>query len=134
MFFATARIRQMTDEIAVQLVNIDAPEIVNLLALKVEHLATRDHGDMDAFAIQYIAVHDRPPVQGWTSVKGCARWPAIARQIVRWLRGPLSPSTLSLRYAGFIGALQSSYLRAKSRDLTNCVVMVLPRWKLASGR
>ena len=64
MFFAAARIRQMTDEIAVQLVNIDAPKIVKLFALKAENLATCDHGDMDAFAIQYIAIHDLPPVPG----------------------------------------------------------------------
>jgi hypothetical protein len=53
----------MTDEVAVQLVNVDTPEIVELLAPKAEHLATIDHGDMDAVAIQYIAIHKRPPMQ-----------------------------------------------------------------------
>jgi hypothetical protein len=33
------------------------------LAPKAEHLATIDHGDMDAFAIQNIEIHDRPPMQ-----------------------------------------------------------------------
>jgi hypothetical protein len=53
----------MTDEVPVQLVNIGTPEIVKLLALKAEHLVTCDHGHMDAFAVQYVAHHDRPPVQ-----------------------------------------------------------------------
>ena len=53
----------MTDEIAVQLVNVDTPEIVKLLALKTKHLVTSDHGDMDAFAIQYVAIYDRPPMR-----------------------------------------------------------------------
>jgi hypothetical protein len=58
MFFGTARIWQMTDEVAVQLVYVDTSEIVQLLAPKAEHLATIDHSDMDAFAIQYVAIHD----------------------------------------------------------------------------
>jgi hypothetical protein len=53
----------MTDEVAVQLVNVDTPEIVKLLTLKVKHLATWNQGDMDAFAIQYVANHDRAPIQ-----------------------------------------------------------------------
>src|SRR5258705_13325675 len=36
---------------------------------------------MDAFAVQYIAVHDRRPIEV-PPPKGCACWPAIARQIV----------------------------------------------------
>jgi hypothetical protein len=75
MFRAAASIRQMTDEVAVQLVNVDTPEIVKLSALKVKHLVTYDHGDMDAFAVQYVAIHGRPPVQG----KDCACRKAIAR-------------------------------------------------------
>jgi hypothetical protein len=63
MFLGAARIRQMTDEVAVQPVNVDTPQIVKLLALKVEHLVTIDHGDMDAVAIQNVAIHDRPPIQ-----------------------------------------------------------------------
>jgi hypothetical protein len=53
----------MTDEVAVQLINVDTPEIVKLLALKAKHFATGDHGDLDAFAIQYVAIHDRPPMR-----------------------------------------------------------------------
>jgi hypothetical protein len=35
---------------------------------------------MDAFAVEYIAVHDRPPIEV-PHGKGCACWTAIARQI-----------------------------------------------------
>jgi hypothetical protein len=48
----------MTDEVAVQHVNVGAPEIVKLLALKAEHLVTCDNGDMDALAVQYVSIHD----------------------------------------------------------------------------
>jgi hypothetical protein len=51
----------MTDEVAIQLVNFDTPQNVELLAPKAKHLVTRDHRDMDAFTIQYVAIHDRPP-------------------------------------------------------------------------
>src|SRR5260221_6453993 len=39
---------------------------------------------MDAFAVEYIAVHDRPPIEV-PHAKGCACWAAIARQIARGL-------------------------------------------------
>jgi hypothetical protein len=61
MLLDAARIRQMTDEVAVQLVNFDTPQNVELLAPKAKHLVTPDHRDMDAFTIQYVAIHDRPP-------------------------------------------------------------------------
>jgi hypothetical protein len=51
----------MADQVTVQLVNVDTPKIVKFLALKAKHLVTCDHCDMDAFAIQYVAIHDRPP-------------------------------------------------------------------------
>src|SRR5713226_236859 len=35
---------------------------------------------MDALAVEYIAVHDRPPIEV-PHGKGCACWAAIARQI-----------------------------------------------------
>jgi hypothetical protein len=66
MFVGAAPIRQMTDEVAIQFVNVDTPQIVKLLALKAKHLVTIDHGDMDAVAIQYIAIHDRPPIQEYS--------------------------------------------------------------------
>jgi hypothetical protein len=58
MFISAARVRQMTNEVAVQLVNVDTPKVVKLLALKAEDLATCDHGDMDALAIHYVEIHD----------------------------------------------------------------------------
>jgi hypothetical protein len=42
----------------------------------------------------------------------------------------VSPSCGGRKSASF----QSSYLLDKSPDLAKCVVMVLPRWKFASGR
>jgi hypothetical protein len=70
----------MTDEVAVQLVNIGTPEIVKLLALEAKYLVTCDNGDMDALAIQYVAIHDPPPIEVLHD-KGCACCPPIARQI-----------------------------------------------------
>jgi len=45
---------------------------------------------MDAFAVEYIAVHDRPPIEVPRG-KGCAWWAAIARQIALSAISP-SPS------------------------------------------
>jgi hypothetical protein len=50
------------------------------LTFEAEDRVTRDHADMDAFAVEYIAVHDRPPIEV-PHAKGCACWAAIARQI-----------------------------------------------------
>jgi hypothetical protein len=61
MLLDAARIRQMTDEVPVQLVKFDTAQNVKLLAPKAKHLVTRDYRDMDAFTIQYVAIHDRPP-------------------------------------------------------------------------
>jgi hypothetical protein len=63
MLLDATRIRQMTDEVAVQLVNFGTAQNVKLLAPKAKHLVTRDHRDMDAFTIQYVAIHDRSPTQ-----------------------------------------------------------------------
>jgi hypothetical protein len=83
-----------------------------------------------ATAVEYFSVHDLPPIEGPRG-KGCACWAAIARQIAVGL----FPLHLQPQLCWpLIGALQSSYLRAKSPDLPRCVMMVLPRRKLASGR
>src|ERR1700730_15372619 len=37
-------------------------KIVELLTFKAEDRVVHDHADMYAFAIDYIAVHDRPPL------------------------------------------------------------------------
>src|SRR5258707_2077901 len=76
----TARIRQMTNQVAIQLVNVRTLKIVKLLTFEAEDRVTRNHADMDAFAVEYIAVHDRPPIEV-PHAKGCACWAAIARQI-----------------------------------------------------
>jgi hypothetical protein len=107
MFFGTARIWQMTDEVAVQLVNVDTPKIVKFLALKAKHLVTCDHGDMDAFAIQYVAIHDPPPMHGRPRRKGCACCPAIARQIARYFPFTFSPPHLD--FVGIVALAQFSH-------------------------
>jgi hypothetical protein len=50
------------------------------LTFEAEDRVARDHADMDALAVEYIAVHDRPPIEV-PHGKGCACWAAIARQI-----------------------------------------------------
>src|SRR5258708_5149250 len=65
-------------------------KIVKLLTFEAEDRVTRNHADMDAFAVEYIAVHDRPPIEV-PHAKGCACWAAIARQIALGLF-PLSPA------------------------------------------
>src|SRR5712671_2359111 len=46
-----------------QLVNVRTLKIVELLTFKAEDLVAHDHADMDAFAVEYIAVHDRRPLE-----------------------------------------------------------------------
>jgi hypothetical protein len=76
----TARIRQMSNQVAIQLVNVRPLKIVKLLTFEAEDRVARDHADMDAFAVEYIAVHDRPPIEA-PHGKGCACRVAIVRQI-----------------------------------------------------
>jgi hypothetical protein len=42
----------MTNQIAVQFVNLRALKIVKLLTFKAKDLVAQDHADMDAFAVQ----------------------------------------------------------------------------------
>jgi hypothetical protein len=126
MFLGAVHIRQMTDEVAVQLVNVDTPEIVKLLALKAKHPVTCDDGDMYAVAIPYVAIHDQPPMQ-LHRLRLLAGDRETSRALFHLRLQPLL-------WWPQIGALQSRYLHAKSPDLPKRVVMVLPRWKLARGR
>src|SRR6202051_3844794 len=57
------RIQQMTNQVAIQLVNARTLKIVKLLTFKAEDRVVQDHADMNAFAVDYIAVHDRPPLE-----------------------------------------------------------------------
>jgi hypothetical protein len=92
-------IRQMANQVAVQLINVYAPQIVELLALMAENGGTRNHGDIDAFAVEYVAVHDRSPGAGLRD-KGCACWQSKARQIVRAVcHFPLPPQLTALEPA-----------------------------------
>jgi hypothetical protein len=60
----------MANQVTVQFINVIAPKIVKLSAPAVENFTTRDYGDEDALAVEYIAVHDRSP--GLGCGKGCA--------------------------------------------------------------
>src|SRR5258708_5482410 len=53
----------MTNEVAIQLVNVRTLKIVELLTFKAEDLVAHDHADMDAFAVGNIAVTDRRPLK-----------------------------------------------------------------------
>src|SRR5882724_9168705 len=52
----------MTNQVAIQLVNVRTLKIVKLLTFKAEDLVAHNHADMDAFTVQYIAVHDQRPI------------------------------------------------------------------------
>jgi hypothetical protein len=54
-------------------------KIVKLLTLKAKDRAFHDYADMDAFAVEYIAVH--ADLLSTPLSKDCACWPGIARQI-----------------------------------------------------
>jgi hypothetical protein len=73
MLLGTVCIRQMANQVTVQLVNVNTPEIVKLFAFTVENCGTDDHGDMTTLAVEYVAVHDRTPKLE-PSGKGCACW------------------------------------------------------------
>jgi hypothetical protein len=58
MLLGTSYIRQMANQVTIQLINVDTPEIEKLFSLTVENCGTDDHSNMDALAVEYIAVHD----------------------------------------------------------------------------
>jgi hypothetical protein len=62
--------------------------------------------DVDSFAVEYIADHDRPSSREAPRSKGCACWRAIARQFARSRYFPLvfSPSSTRRRMAPVISA------------------------------
>jgi hypothetical protein len=70
MLSGCARAREVPDKLSGQFVYVDAPKIVELLTPKTENSRTADRRDVDAFAVEYIAVHDLPPI---------ARGPAAAK-------------------------------------------------------
>src|SRR6266481_5218 len=80
----------MTHKAAIQLVNVRTLKIVKLLTFEAEDRVACDHADKDAFAVEYIALHDQPPIEV-PHGKGCAYWVTIARQIALSAISP-SPS------------------------------------------
>src|SRR6266481_8469429 len=81
----------MTHKAAIQLVNARTLKTVKLLTFEAEDRVACDHADKDAFAVDYIAIHDRPPIEVPHDGKGCAYWVTIARQIALSAISP-SPS------------------------------------------
>ena len=53
----------MTNEVAVQLINVRTLKIAKLLTFEAKDLLAHNNADMDALAVEYIAVHDRPPIE-----------------------------------------------------------------------
>jgi hypothetical protein len=100
----------MTNQVAIQLVNLRALKIVKLLTSKAEDLDTNDHADMDAFAVQYIPVHDRHPIE-WGPAGKRVRSLAGESETNRAL-GPISPSPLAraLQAGGWLPDGRASHL------------------------
>jgi hypothetical protein len=44
------------------------------LTFEAEDLFVPDHADMDAFTVEYIAVHDRPPIEVPTAKAALVGW------------------------------------------------------------
>src|ERR1700688_285812 len=76
-----AGIWQMSNQLSGKLVNVAAFEVVELLSLGIEDSRTNDDRYKGATTIEYIAIHDRPPVEVPHYGKGCAYWVTIARRI-----------------------------------------------------
>jgi hypothetical protein len=58
----------MANHVAIQLVNVQTLKIVKLLTFKAEDLVVDDRAHKDAFAVEYTAIHDRPPVEAPSKV------------------------------------------------------------------
>jgi hypothetical protein len=134
-------IRQMANQVTVQLINVDAPEIVKLLALIAENCRTRDHGNMDAVAIEYVAVHDRSPVlvssrrrlrplAGESETNHALVTPASRSARLSYLPFTFSPSSTRRRMAServvLFAAAQSSTLAINSSVRRKVRVGALP--------
>jgi hypothetical protein len=53
----------MPNQVAIQFVNARTFKIVKLLTFKAEDLVAHNYADVDALAVEYINVHDRPPIE-----------------------------------------------------------------------
>jgi hypothetical protein len=61
--FGTAGIwREVTDQFTREFVDVGTFEVIELLAPKVENWRTNHHADVDATTVEYISVHDLPPI------------------------------------------------------------------------
>jgi len=98
MLFGSVRAREMANELSGKLVNVAAFEVVELLSLGIEDSRTNDDRYEGATTIEYIAIHDRPPIEVPHYGKGCAYWVTIARRIALSAISP-SPSAPSRQAA-----------------------------------
>src|ERR1700716_1205612 len=95
---------QVSNQLSGKLVNVHASEVIDLLSLEIEDGRPKDDRYADATAVEYFPVHDLPPIEGPRG-KGCACWPAIARQIAL---GAISPSpSAQARRAVFFAPVSS---------------------------
>src|ERR1700730_7805900 len=112
----------MTNKVAIQLVNVRTLKIVKLLTFEAEDRVAPDHADMDAFAVEYIAVHDRPPIEV-PHGKGCACWAAIARQIALGLFPLLLQPQLDERWIKSVCESSQSF----SMEASVCLLCGVPQ-------
>jgi hypothetical protein len=63
MSLRACHVVQMPDEFAGQAINIAILQFVQFFASEIEDVRTDDHRDVGAFAVENIAVHDRPPIE-----------------------------------------------------------------------
>jgi hypothetical protein len=53
---------QMSNQLSRKFVNVDVFEVVELLSRGIEDSRANDHRDVDAMAVEYLSVHDWPPI------------------------------------------------------------------------
>lgn len=77
MSLHACRVIQMPDEFAGKAIDIATFQFVQFFAREIKNVRADDHRNVDAFAVENIAVHDRPPIEA--PEQACASWTAIAR-------------------------------------------------------
>src|SRR5882757_9455674 len=106
---------------SIQLVNVRTFKIVELLTFKAEDLVAHDHADMDAFAVEYIAVHDRRPLE---------RPP---QQRLRLLDGESETNPPQGYFPFAFSPISTSRRMASGRDRSGSFCLPIHKSKAASG-
>src|SRR3984893_10673854 len=52
---------QVSNQLSGKLVNVHAPEVIDLLSLEIEDGRPEDDRYVDATAVEYFSIHDLPP-------------------------------------------------------------------------